>query len=265
MSNELHTMPLKVEKFLSSARVRMMKWDEKGAYLLLLAEAWLTGGKLENDKENIRRLLNVSEDAIWKRIEKFVLSAMFEPSEDGRWLVNPSQQEIFQETLERHELFKESGRKGGYSKAKGRLEPASSNQIQSQNQNQREEVEGSAAPPPGSLKNETENRRNGESGTGKKSEKWQQLYDPGINEPSARDVQAYAESIGYAMTPEEAQKFIDTNQAAGWQNKHNNAIRDWRPLIRIWKINAKRFQPRDADGYVEPKPLPEAWRSKKNG
>ena len=65
MSNELHTMPLKVEKFLSSARVRMMKWDEKGVYALLLMEAWLTGGKLQNDKEGIRRLLNVSEDAAW--------------------------------------------------------------------------------------------------------------------------------------------------------------------------------------------------------
>lgn len=131
-----------------------------------------------------------------------------------------------------------------------------------QNRTEREQKEGeksaSAPPPPpasGGLgkDNEAENRRNGELAKGeqsRKSEKWEQLYDPGINEPTAKEVQAYAESIGYAMTDDEAQRFIDTNQAAGWMNKHGNALRDWRPLVRIWKSNASKFAPKNSGKIV---------------
>lgn len=93
-------MPLYVERLFASARVRRMKWDERGAYMVLLAEAWMDGARLPNDRESIRALLGIDDDTVWKRIERFVLDRCFEPSEDGVWLVNPPQVAIYAETLE---------------------------------------------------------------------------------------------------------------------------------------------------------------------
>lgn len=109
--NELHTMPLKVEKFFSSANVRMMKWDERGAYLILLAESWLIGGRLPSDREAIRRLLQVESDSDWERIEKNVLT-MFKPIESGKFLQNETLADLHKETLHRAKKMSESGKKG---------------------------------------------------------------------------------------------------------------------------------------------------------
>jgi uncharacterized protein YdaU (DUF1376 family) len=96
-------MPLYIERLFASARVRRMKWDERGAYMVLLAEAWMDGARLPNDRESIRALLGIDDDTVWKRIERFVLDRCFEPSEDGVWLVNPPQVAIYAETLETFE------------------------------------------------------------------------------------------------------------------------------------------------------------------
>ena len=117
-ADQLHTMPLKIERLFSSMRFRRMRWDERGAYILLLAEAWLEGGRLPNDPEDIRRLLGVSDDDSWSRIKKFVLDSCFRPSEDGKWLINDSQVEIYTEVLEAHHKRVEAGRKGGLGRAK---------------------------------------------------------------------------------------------------------------------------------------------------
>lgn len=149
MSNELHTMPLKVEKLLSSQRFRRMRWDEKGAYMLLLAEAWLDGARLENNPDGIRELLGVSDDSDWSRIKKFVLDRMFVPSEDGNWLVNSTQAEIFQETITKHKALSEGGKRGNEKRWGSNRHPIAGQsppdrirgdriQSQSQSQSQRE-------------------------------------------------------------------------------------------------------------------------------
>ena len=113
--NQLHTMPLKVEKLLSSRRVRRMHLDELGAYVLLLAEAWLDGARLPNDENEVREMLgpDAEDEETWQRLRRFVVRRMFTPSEDGASLENATQVEIYRETLQRHEKLAEAGRKGG--------------------------------------------------------------------------------------------------------------------------------------------------------
>ncbi|NOY81933.1 MAG: YdaU family protein [Kiritimatiellaeota bacterium] len=100
---QLHTMPLNCEKFLSSRHVRRMRWDERGAYLILLTEAWLEGARLPKDYEEIRRLLGIDDDAAWRRIKRFVLDRMFESSEDGLWLYNRTQVQVYEDVRQRAE------------------------------------------------------------------------------------------------------------------------------------------------------------------
>jgi uncharacterized protein YdaU (DUF1376 family) len=141
MPNELHTMPLKLERLFSSLSFRGMKWDERGAYLLLLCEAWLKQGYMPAKAELQRAALNGISDEDFTRIKAMVIDAMFKPDGAGN-IYNESQIEIYNEVLMRLNKLKENGRKGGLSKAKawlkqGHSRPAkqgSSNQNQNQNQ-----------------------------------------------------------------------------------------------------------------------------------
>lgn len=96
MSNDLHTMPLKVEKFLSSLDVRLMSWDEKGAYLLLLAEAWLNGGHLPGDYNALAMLMQCRCTETFQRIKANVIDKKFH-ERDGK-LFNETLTEIYKET-----------------------------------------------------------------------------------------------------------------------------------------------------------------------
>ena len=87
MSNELHTMPLKCERLLSSRRASSMRLDEFGAYMRLLCFAWLEGGSLPADMSEVREALGRDvDDATWERIKSRVVERMFR-EENGR-LVN---------------------------------------------------------------------------------------------------------------------------------------------------------------------------------
>ena len=102
---QLHTMPLKVERFLSSRKVRGMALDELGAYLLILMESWLDGGSIPASE--VRDTIQCSDED-WARIKDRVVDRMFSVV-DGR-LVNGTLSDIYRETAERSEKFRESGR-----------------------------------------------------------------------------------------------------------------------------------------------------------
>lgn len=138
-------MPLKVEKFFSSLDVQAMRWDERGAFLLLLAHSWLNGGKLPAQCERIARVLQVDDADAWQRIEKFVLSK-FELSECGQFLINERLMQIYNEVTEatgnRRKLASEAAKKrwsktqGCKSNAAALPEQCKPNAIQNQNQRQ---------------------------------------------------------------------------------------------------------------------------------
>jgi uncharacterized protein YdaU (DUF1376 family) len=150
MANDLHTMPLKCEALLSSRRVRRMKLDEFGAYMRCLVEAWLDGAKLPNDEQEIKEyILGIDDPKEWSRIKKFVVDKMFQPSEDGEYLINPHQVEIWNEVLDKTESNKERAKKGAEARwgkrdkclsnaqAMSKHHLSNGNQSQSQSQNQR--------------------------------------------------------------------------------------------------------------------------------
>jgi len=110
-TDRLHTMPVKVESFFSSRKVRTMRWDEKGAYLLLLAEAWLDGCRLPNDRAEIRALLGVDDDDDWARIDRSIIDRCFTVSDDGKWLENKRLIEERDRVLQAVEKRSAAGRK----------------------------------------------------------------------------------------------------------------------------------------------------------
>ena len=111
MSNELHTMPLKCERLLSSRRASSMRLDEFGAYMRLLCFAWLEGGSLPADMSEVRDALGRDvDDATWERIKSRVVERMFR-EENGR-LVNETEAAIYQETREACERRADHGRAG---------------------------------------------------------------------------------------------------------------------------------------------------------
>lgn len=97
MSNELHTMPLHIERLLSSGRVKMLELDEFGAYVKLLSLAWLDGARLNScvtAKSNwLSKLLSI-DVRLENRIRKNVVDVFFVDDGNGN-LVNPSQVSIY--------------------------------------------------------------------------------------------------------------------------------------------------------------------------
>lgn len=110
MPNQLHTLPLKVEAFLSSRRVRSMQLDELGSFILILMESWLDGGSIPASE--VREILGIRSDAEenWTRIKKNVIDRMFSVKE-GR-LVNSKLAEVYSETISRIERFSQGGKIG---------------------------------------------------------------------------------------------------------------------------------------------------------
>ena len=126
MSNELHTMPLKIEALFSSRRVRSLKLDEFGAYMWLLCEAWLEGGRLPSDLEELKASLPRGSEESWQRIEKFVIFRFFRPSEDGRYLINDTQEKIYNDVVGGMKANSERGKLGAETRW-GKLKQCSSN------------------------------------------------------------------------------------------------------------------------------------------
>jgi len=231
MANEFHTMPLRLEQLFSSRRFRMMSWDEKGAYLLSLAEAWLDGARLRNDFDAIRKMLGIVDDATWSRIKTAVFDQMFQPSEDGKWLVNPHQAAIYEEVKTKCLKLAEGGRKGGLSQAQARLKPGLSlvqaklkpgSSIQIQNQSQIQRVkEGDFVPEettPFSL--EPEDRA---------------VKSKTFRAPTVEEVASYCRERGNNIDPA---RFCDHYAAIGWK-VGKAAMKDWRAAVRTWEGNDK--------------------------
>jgi uncharacterized protein YdaU (DUF1376 family) len=111
MANELHTMPLKIERLMSSRRVRMLALDEFGAYIKLLCDAWLDGGAIaglwQMDSRAIARLLATDEKTAERVIEN-VVKVFFNES-DGS---NPTLVEVYSDTMEKTAKYRENGAKG---------------------------------------------------------------------------------------------------------------------------------------------------------
>ena len=148
MANELHTMPLKCESLMSSRRVRRMKLDEFGAFMKLLIESWLDGAKLPNNDDELQSIITPEGDDQWMRIKKFVVDKMFDPSEDGKYLTNRHQVEIWNDVLEMIHSRSQKASKAANSRwnnatsnAQAMHKHSPSNAIQSESESQSEKKE----------------------------------------------------------------------------------------------------------------------------
>ena len=67
-----------------------------------------------------------------------------------------------------------------------------------------------------------------------------------FQKPTAQEVEAYAQSIGFKLN---GQYFVDRNEVAGWVwGKARHPIKDWKAVVRTWKENEKRFAKEDGRG-----------------
>lgn len=253
MSNELHTMPLMLEKLFSSRKVNMLKLDEFGAYIRLLGLSWLEGGKLPNDLEEIRRCLTIDSEDQWERIEKFVVKRFFYESPEGK-LTNSTLVETYQKVLNKIEDASGRGRIGAnarWGKAQAVLRECQRNagamqthglgngnqtqtQTQSQTQSQREEGDKSASAPPPRLIN----------------------FNPTQEEPSPADVVEQAVNIGIIYSLDDAKDFIENYKAKGW-TLPSGVITNWTCRLRSYKSNGERFKqdkPQEFASYAEAHP-----------
>lgn len=152
MSNELHTMPLKIERLLSSQRVRMLELDEFGAYIKLLCDAWLNGGYLRADATSnayaMQKQCGCNAETA-ERIIKNVVNVFFDTAENGQ-LSNKHQLEIYNEVMRKSAVSRLKAGKAAAARW-GKVVNATSipqamhmqcisNANQSQNQNQSQSI-----------------------------------------------------------------------------------------------------------------------------
>jgi uncharacterized protein YdaU (DUF1376 family) len=82
----------------------------RGLYRELLSRAWARGARLPNNPEAMRRLVGVTLEewaATWPLVESY-----WRPSDDGLWLVNETQLEIYAEARTMAERASTRSRKG---------------------------------------------------------------------------------------------------------------------------------------------------------
>lgn len=143
MSNELHTMPLKCEKLLSSLNCQLMTNAEFGAYMRLLCHAWLNGAWLPDDAIALQKLCNCITQDECKCILDNVINRMFDVVENGR-RANKHQLKVYEEVISRQSkisnLRRETAKKRWESKSNALAMhlQCKSNAIQSQSQSQRD-------------------------------------------------------------------------------------------------------------------------------
>lgn len=119
MANELHTMPLKLERLYSSLKFRSMQWDEQGAYLLLLCETWLKDSS-SLPSTMLKQVFNNISDQDFERIKTNVIEKCFKKNENDEWF-NVVQMELKREVRLRSKLKSEGGKKGYQAKLKDSL------------------------------------------------------------------------------------------------------------------------------------------------
>lgn len=89
----------------------------RGLYRELLSRAWARGARLPNNVESVRRLVGVTVEEwteSWPLVEPY-----WRVTEDGLWLVNDTQLEIYAECRGRHDRASERARRGGLARAQG--------------------------------------------------------------------------------------------------------------------------------------------------
>jgi uncharacterized protein YdaU (DUF1376 family) len=204
MANELHTMPLKLERLFSSSRFRMLKWDEKGAYLLLLAEVWLMQCRCNADAKHMQRLLGVHEQD-WERIKTNVVDEFFPLDESGEFRANPHQLEIWEEVqAKRGKRVAAARKRWMHSSCNADAKQMQSNADKNQNQSQSQSI--------------------------KENIKRKKFTPPTIDE-----VAAYCEERGNAVDP---QRWRDHYESNGWK-VGRNPMKDWKAAVRTWERNEK--------------------------
>lgn len=237
MSNELHTMPLKIEPLLSSRRVRMLELDEFGAYIKLLCDAWLNACALPkqclSNAQTLARLLQCSEPVAERVIEK-VVKVFFVENENGDF-VNPNQLGIYGQVSAKCSAAIAKGKNGAakrwmhkqcISNAQAMPEECVSNGIQIQNQSQiskekytscKEKI---SAPPDFEL--------SGDSGelAAKAEPKAARFRKPALEE-----VQAYCKERGNGVDPETFWNFYESK---GWK-VGQSPMRNWKSCCHTWE------------------------------
>lgn len=143
MGNELHTMPLKIERLLSSANVQMLEADEFGVYIKLLCHTWLNKGVLPSiclsKPQATCRLLAIA-DLHYQRMIDHVVMVFFHQCDDGEWR-NDTLTELYENALSISQKRALAGKKGGENRVKQMLGNSlaiakQNSSIQSQSQNQ---------------------------------------------------------------------------------------------------------------------------------
>jgi len=207
MPNELHTMPLKIEKLLSSRKVQSLELDEFGAYIKLLCYSWLEGGALPkqclSNAKAMSKLLGISDDNA-TRIIANVLDVFFIKS--GDFYTNSTLTEVYLEVQSRHEKRVKAGRIGGLkqcsSNAQAMLKQKPSNQSQSQSQSQ-------------ILK---------------------EILKKNIIPPEIEWVREYAKENFPQL---DAEEFMSHYGARGWKLKTTKMV-DWQASVTTWKKNYEK-------------------------
>jgi len=88
--------------------------EARGLYRELMSRAWARGCRLPNDAHSIQRLVGAT-DAEWDRSWPLV-EGYWHPDPSGRYLVNDTQLEVYDETVARGERSSERGRKANLSR-----------------------------------------------------------------------------------------------------------------------------------------------------
>ncbi len=128
-NGKLPWFPFYASDWLNDIKVSSLTLAEQGAYHRLLCHQWIEGS-LPDDPGILARLLgfpawetNGSEESeIIKKVVAFFPSLKGEKGQ----LANPRLRKIWEERQQLHKTYREAGRKGGLSQAKGKLKPPSS-------------------------------------------------------------------------------------------------------------------------------------------
>jgi uncharacterized protein YdaU (DUF1376 family) len=223
MSNELHTMPLKVERLLSSQRVRMLELDEFGAYVKLLCDAWLNGGYLRADATSnayaMQRQCGCNAETA-ERIIKNVVGVFFETAENGQ-LANKHQLEIYNEVMQKSVISRLKAGKAAAARWSKLTDATSipqamhkqciSNANQSQNQSQSQSINTPPTP----------------TGDLVVDEKPVVRFVP----PTLEEVTAYCQERNNGIDPEE---FVSFYESKGWMIGKNK-MKKWRSAVATWE------------------------------
>jgi hypothetical protein len=121
-------MPFEIEAWLSDPDIQSWYDDQEKWYLRLLLQAWKNSTNpchLPNEPERLMTLAGVPISnpmrvRAWRERSAAVLRK-FAQTEDGKWLINPKQAEVYANQLAKFDARKDAGSKGGKQTASKRV------------------------------------------------------------------------------------------------------------------------------------------------